>query len=69
VSKSAVSGSVEDALDRQIEQKIIPLLRGDASVVDEVADVVPDSFGRAHAALAELRRLAEDNVGRIRPRF
>jgi energy-coupling factor transporter ATP-binding protein EcfA2 len=57
------------ALDLQIAQKIMPMLRGDAALIDEFEKCLPAEFTRSRAALAALRGLAEANQRRIKPRF
>jgi energy-coupling factor transporter ATP-binding protein EcfA2 len=57
------------ALDLQITQKLLPMLRGDAAVIDVLDAALPDGLVRTKTALAALRELAEANQKRIKPRF
>lgn len=56
------------ALDIQVEQKVLPVLRGDASLLDEVELALgTGSWPRTSAALARMRTLAAENANRLRP--
>ena len=62
---------VTAALDLQIEQKVLPILRGDSSLLDEVeaalGTTTATSWRRTAAAIGRMRVLAENNASRIRP--
>lgn len=59
---------IEVALDIQVDQKVLPLLRGHASVLDEVQDALgAGDWARSTTTIERMRRLAEQNAGRIRP--
>ncbi|MBI3974234.1 MAG: hypothetical protein HY332_23395 [Chloroflexi bacterium] len=55
------------ALDLQLTQKLIPLLRGGEEVLDLIEDCLDDRFALAKKRLGELRLLTQENQGRIRP--
>jgi hypothetical protein len=60
--------SVSTALDLQVEQKVLPVVRGAVTVLDEVDEALgTGEWRRARAAIGRMRRLAEDNAGRIKP--
>ncbi len=60
--------ALDTALDIQVEQKVLPVLRGDASLLDDVALAMgPGNWPRATGAMTRMRRLAEENANRLRP--
>jgi hypothetical protein len=66
--QTSTFASIDVALDLQVEQKIIPLVRGPVTVLDEVEEALgAGEWRRTRAALDRMRRLAAENAGRIRP--
>lgn len=59
---------VEALLDAAVAQKVLPLLRGDESLLDEIASALAPhgAFRRSNAALASLRAAAQ-RTGVVRP--
>lgn len=56
------------ALDVQVEQKVLPVLRGAESLLDEVVTALgPGDWPRTTQAIRRMRRLASENAGRLRP--
>lgn len=67
---TAHSASVAEALDIQLAQRLVPILRGDADVITKVQAVVPAAtFPRTQTELGRLRALAQGNQDTIRPMF
>jgi MoxR-like ATPase len=59
---------VSVALDLQVEQKILPVVRGPGAILDEVDEALGSGeWRRARAAIGRMRHLAAENAGRIRP--
>lgn len=59
---------VSVALDLQVEQKVLPVVRGPVTILDEVDEALGSGeWRRARAAIERMRRLAAENAGRIRP--
>ncbi len=57
------------ALDQAIVAKIVPHLQGDVTLLDGVLEAVGEDLLLTVEALAEVRRLAEENGDRIRPLY
>ena len=56
------------ALDLQVEQKVLPVIRGPVTILDEVDEALGSGeWPRARVAIERMRRLAAENAGRIRP--
>jgi MoxR-like ATPase len=59
---------VSVALDFQVEQKVLPVVKGPVTILDEVDEALGSGeWRRARAAIERMRRLAAENAGRIRP--
>jgi MoxR-like ATPase len=59
---------VSVALDLQVEQKVLPVVRGPVTILDEVDEALgPGEWRHARTAMDRMRRLAAENAGRIRP--
>jgi hypothetical protein len=59
---------IHTALDLQVEQKLLPLVRGPAVALDEVEDALDEGeWTRTRRAVERMRRLSAENAGRIRP--
>lgn len=55
-------------MDLQVEQKVLPVLRGPESLLDEVVRALgPGDWPRTNATIERMRALATSNAGRIRP--
>jgi hypothetical protein len=63
----ALSDDSKSAIDHQIEQKLLPLLRGDAAILDAIREYCGEDFPRSRAQLDRLDALAAENAGRLRP--
>jgi hypothetical protein len=60
--------NVATALDLQIEQKILPTLRGPADLLARVKEALgPGDWPRTLKTVERMRRLADDNANRLRP--
>lgn len=67
--QTSVFSDPQAALDLQITQKLLPMVRGDASVLDELDAVIGPEFARSKTTLSAMRALAGENQDRIRPLF
>ena len=66
--QTSTFSSLDIALDLQVEQKVLPLVRGSATVLDDVDLALGlGDWIRSKAAIERMRRLAAENAGRIRP--
>jgi MoxR-like ATPase len=66
--QTSTFATVDAALYLQVEQKVLPLVRGPATVLDEVEEALgAGDWRRTISALTRMRRLADENAGRIRP--
>lgn len=66
--QTSTFSSIDIAMDLQVEQKVLPLVRGHATVLDEVeAALGTGEWARSRSAVERMRRLATENAGRIRP--
>jgi AAA domain (dynein-related subfamily) len=57
------------ALDIQITQKLLPMVRGDAEVLDQLDTLIGAEFTRTKNTIGAMRAVAADNQDRIRPLF
>jgi hypothetical protein len=61
--------STDDALDLQIVQKVLPVIRGDEAVLMELEAVVPRQYARSISAISQMRVVAAENAGLVRPLY
>ncbi len=67
--QTSVFSDPKSALDLQLTQKLLPIVRGDSSVLDQLGQVIGAEFSRSKDTIAAMRALAADNQDRIRPLF
>ena len=67
--QTSVFSDSKAALDLQITQELLPMVRGDSSVLDQLDQVIGAEFRRSKDTIAEMRALAAENQDRIRPLF